>query len=83
VKGTQNADVTDSCGAFQLSTDSKEVTISFNCTSTHDFITFERRVNLEQVSSSDTVVLRLKKHGKIINNECKKRSYKSLRKLSV
>jgi hypothetical protein len=83
VKGTKIADVTNACGQFQLETDQKEVTVSFSCMSTHDFITFERRINLQHLDSGDTIVFRLKQHGRIVNKECKKRRYKSLQKLIV
>jgi hypothetical protein len=83
VKGTKIGATTNNCGEFQLTTGQEEFTIVFSCMSTHDFITFERRINPKEINNDETVVFQLKKHGKIINKECKKTIDKKLKKLPI
>jgi hypothetical protein len=81
-KGTKNAALTNNCGEFELATAEQEFTIVFNCP-THDFVAFERRVNPQELRSNETIVFRLKGHGKTVNKECKKKVDKRLKKLTV
>ena len=82
IKGTKIAAATNSCGEFELAIVQGDFTIVFNCMSTHDFISFERRVKQEEIHEGDTVVFQLNKHGKILNKKCNKVN-KKLRKLIV
>ena len=82
VKGTKVSATTNKCGEFELPTVQPEFTIVFNCISTHDFITFERRVDMKEISDDETILFVLRNHGKYKNNECKKVD-KRLKKLKV
>jgi len=83
IKGTKIAATTDNCGEFELATGQEEFTIVFSCMSTHDFITFERRISLQEIHNDETVVFQLKRHGKFQNKECNKEFDKRLRKIKV
>lgn len=82
VKGTKASATTNKCGEFELPTNQPEFTIVFNCMSTHDFETFERRINMKEISDGETVLFVLRNHGKYKNKECKKVD-KRLKKLNV
>jgi len=83
VKGTKIAATTNTCGEFELVTAQNDFTIVFSCMSTHDFITFERRVKGQEINGNDTIVFQLRQHGKTLNKECQKQIDKKLRKLIV
>jgi hypothetical protein len=83
VKGTKLSATTDKCGVFELPTAQPEFTIVFNCMSTHDFITFERRVDVKEIPDGETVLFVLRKHGRYKNTECKMKLDKRLKKLKV
>ena len=83
IKGTKIAATTNNCGEFEFVTVEKEFTIVFNCISTHDFTTFEKRINLQEINNGETVVFQLKRHGKFQNKECIKGFDKRLRKIKV
>ena len=83
VKGTKLSATTDKCGEFELPTVQPEFTIVFNCMSTHDFITFERRVDVKEISDGETVLFVLRNHGRYKNKECKMKVDKRLAKLKV
>jgi hypothetical protein len=83
VKGTKVSTTTNGCGEFELSTEQQEFTIVFSCMSTHDFVTFERRVDVKEISGGGTILFVLGNHGKIKNRECKIKVKKGLKKLLV
>ena len=83
VKGTKMSATTDKCGEFELPIIQPEFTIVFNCMATHDFITFERRVDEKEIPDGETVLFVLRNHGRYKNKECKKKVDKGLRKLKV
>jgi hypothetical protein len=83
IKGTKNQAITNSCGEFQLTTTDREFTITFNCLATHDFLTFEKRFNSEEIGESKTIRFKLKRHNKIKTNECTKPIDKKLKTIKV
>lgn len=83
IKGNQNSTMTDSCGFFQLWFPPEEFTIVFNCSSTHDFVTFEERINPIKLQEGDTILFRVRRHGKISKNRCKSPLPKRVQKIKV
>jgi hypothetical protein len=83
VKGTKVSATTNKCGEFELPTEQPEFTIVFNCMSTHDFITFERRVGVKEIPDGETVLFVLRNHGRYKNKECNMKMDKKLKKLKV
>jgi hypothetical protein len=83
VKGTKVSATTDKCGEFELPTVQPQFTIVFNCVYTHDFVTFERRVDAKEIPDGETVLFVLQNHGRYKNKECKMKVDKRLRKLKV
>jgi hypothetical protein len=83
VKGTKVSTTADKCGIFELPTVQPEFTIVFNCMATHDFISFERRVDSKEIPEGETVLFVLLNHGRYKNKECKTKVDKRLKKLRV
>jgi hypothetical protein len=51
--------------------------------STHDLVTFERRVDVNEIPNNESIVFVLRNHGKIKNSKCKNKVSKRLKKLKV
>jgi len=51
--------------------------------STHDFITFERRVETKDIVEGETILFVLQYHSREKNKECKTKVDKRLKKLKV
>ncbi len=83
IKGTTFSVITNQCGEFELSTDKNEFTIVFNCSSTHDFITFEKILRREEMYNGQLFLFELKKHTKLKNKVCKKAINKGAKKIVV
>jgi hypothetical protein len=83
VKGTNVSATTGKCGEFELPTVPQGFTIVFNCMSTHDFVTFERRVDLKEITGSETILFVLRNHSKYKNKECKTKVDSRLKKLKM
>jgi hypothetical protein len=83
VKGTKVSATTDKCGKFELPIVQPEFTIVFNCMATHDFITFERRVDVKEIPDGETILFVLRNHGRYKNKECKMKVDRRFKKLKV
>jgi hypothetical protein len=83
IKGSKVAATTNTCGEFELASDSAEFTIVFNCMSTHDFVNFEKKIKLDGTYSNGTILFQLNRHGKVNYKGCKQNLDKPIKKVSV
>ena len=83
IKGKNISAVTNECGEFSIHPNQSEFTLVFNCSSTHDFVTFERIISNKDILGKDTILFQLKEHSGIENNNCNKTINKGFKKIKL